>query len=173
MARFRKADQGLIFASCIFNHKEFSLDRLETLWRGRYQLSGVNHPKFNPSLQYYSKEMGPHLQRVIIWSDLPYEREEMVAGKLWADCIERESSIAGKRTVNIDVGLILKEQVLLSTSKPYSHRIYLRDGVWAELTYTYENKSYHFLPWTYPDYQNPEKVELFNSLRLGLFPKKS
>ncbi len=71
--------------------------------------------------------------------------------------------------VNIDIGAVYKEQVLLSTSKPYSHRIYLRDGVHAELTYTYENKSYHFLPWTYPDYQHEEKLEFFNSLRKRLF----
>ncbi|MCO4755130.1 MAG: DUF4416 family protein [Bacteriovoracaceae bacterium] len=169
MAQLKVADKGLIFASCIFNPEQFSLERLLSVWAQRYSLSGTFNPEFNPSLQYYSKEMGSDLQRVILWSDELYIREELIEGKLWADGVESQSLLEGNRVVNIDMGLLLKEQMLLATSKPYAHRIYLRDGVYVDLTYKYENKSYNFLPWTYPDYQSGEKVELFNSLRPILF----
>ncbi|MEX0797878.1 MAG: DUF4416 family protein [Bacteriovoracaceae bacterium] len=171
MARLRKADQGLIFTSCLFNQDELALETVQNLWGRRYKLSGKEFPKFNPSLDYYSKEMGENLKRVFFWSNEFFEREELIEGKLWSHELEQEFSVDGKRSLNMDIGVILKEQVLLATSKPYAHRIYLRKGVWAELTYIYENKSYHFLPWTYPDYRCSEKIKLFNSLRPGLFSK--
>lgn len=169
MGKLRKAEPGLIFASVILNADSFDFESFNKVWTDRYELENTFEPEFNPSLEYYSKEMGDNLKRYIICTSKPREREEMIDGKLWADSIEQETAIEGNRQLNIDIGLVLKEQVLLSTSKPYSHRIYLRDSIWAELTYTYENKSYHFLPWTYPDYQSEEKIKLFNSLRLGLF----
>ncbi len=58
-----------------------------------------------------------------------------------------------------------KEQVLLATGKPYSHRIYLSDGVFAELVYYFKEKSFHKVSWTYPDYQHEEKIKFFNSIR--------
>lgn len=168
MARLRQADSGIIFASCIYNVDAFSLDRLKELWNSRYCLGGFEEPSFNPSLSYYSKEMGENIKRVLLWADGAYPRGELVEGKLWADSFEQETSVEGARVVNIDIGIILKEQMLLSTSKPYSHRIFLRDGVWAELNYIFENKTYRSLPWTYPDYQCEQKVALFNSLRQSL-----
>lgn len=168
MGKLRAPSDGLIFASVLVR-PEISKEKLKELWTARYSYDGEFRPQFNPSKDYYSKEMGPDLTRIIVWDNTSFQREELVAGKLWADGIEQENLINGARSINIDIGMVFKEQVLLSTSKPYSHRIYLKDGVHAELTYTYENKSYHFLPWTYPDYQHEEKLGFFNSLRKRLF----
>ena len=169
MGKLITPTEGLVFASVLYQPGELSHEDLLKIWKQRYKLDGEFAPEFNPSKEYYSKEMGVGLERVLFWDKRPFPREELVLGKLWADSIEQEKLINGARLVNIDIGMVFKEQVLLSTSKPYSHRIYLRDGVHAELTYTYENKSYHFLPWTYPDYQHQEKLEFFNSLRKRLF----
>jgi len=169
MATLKTADQGLIFTSCIFNIDKVSVQNIESIWKERYELSGSLEPELSPSFRYYSKEMGSNLKRLIIWGNIHYPREELVAGKLWADNIESEHLEAGNRTINMDIGLLVKEQMVLATSKPYAHRVYLGSGVYADLTYKYENKSYQFLPWTYPDYKCPEKVNLFNSLRTRLF----
>jgi Domain of unknown function (DUF4416) len=55
------------------------------------------------------------------------------------------------RTVNLDPGLLTEENVLLATGKNYSHRVYLRDGVFADLALVYRKGEYRPLPWTYPD----------------------
>lgn len=169
MLELKEASPGIIFASVIFNTTHITLNEFKDLWSERFDLFECFHPEFNPSLEYYAKEMGDQLQRIIIVSSTKVQREQMIVEKLWATEFERVNSENNKRFLNIDIGLITLEQILLSTSKPYSHRIYLRDGVYAELTYKYENKSYHFLPWTYPDYQHAEKVSFFNSLRTRLF----
>lgn len=168
MLNLSSATNACLFASIIFND-QIKLDEVKSLWSERFDLFEMVEPQFNPSLDYYSKEMGENLKRVIFFSSKKVPREQMVTEKLWATDIEAQNAPNNKRNLNIDMGLICLEQVLLSTSKPYAHRIYLNDGVYAELTYKYENKSYHFLPWTYPDYQHPEKIELFNSLRSRLF----
>lgn len=168
MLKLTPATEGCLFASVIFS-QEYSLDEIMKLWSERFDLFETIEPEFNPSLKYYSKEMGDDLKRVILFSSNKVHREQMITEKLWATEIEAKTAKDNKRSLNIDMGIICLEQVLLSTSKPYAHRIYLNNGVYAELTYTYENKSYHFLPWTYPDYQHQEKIELFNSLRSRLF----
>ena len=168
MLKLTAATEACLFASIIFND-QISLDEVKTLWSDRFDLFEMVEPQFNPSLEYYSKEMGDNLNRVILFSSKKVSREQMITEKLWATQVEAENAPNNKRNLNIDMGLICLEQVLLSTSKPYAHRIYLNNGVYAELTYTYENKSYHFLPWTYPDYQHQEKIDLFNSLRSRLF----
>tara|TARA_B100001971_G_C18268008_1_gene596072 strand:- start:4163 stop:4669 length:507 start_codon:yes stop_codon:yes gene_type:complete len=168
MLELNAATPGIIFASIIFNSKH-SLEDIQSIWSEKLDLAEMYWPEFNPSIEYYSKEMGNDLKRVIFFSSNKVPREEMINLKLWATEKERLSSNDNKRSLNIDIGLMCLEQVLLSTSKPYSHRIYLNHGVYAELTYKYENKSYHFLPWTYPDYQHQEKVDFFNSMRSRLF----
>lgn len=168
MLKLTPATQGVIFASIIYN-KSQSLNEIKKIWSEHFDLYEAYTPNFNPSLEYYSKEMGEHLERVIFFSSLKVERTQMIDFKVWATSIESKYAENNKRSLNIDIGILCLEQVLLSTSKPYSHRIYLNKGVYAELTYKYENKSYHFLPWTYPDYQHQEKVDFFNSMRSRLF----
>ena len=42
---------------------------------------------------------------------------------------------------------------LLATTKDQSHRIYLRDGIFAEVTLRFQAGAYEPWPWTYADYR--------------------
>jgi len=57
------------------------------------------------------------------------------------------------------------EHVVLATTKGYSHRIYLGEGIFADLTLLYENGTYRPLQWTYPDYGGDELIGLLNRWR--------
>jgi hypothetical protein len=57
------------------------------------------------------------------------------------------------------------ENICLATTKPYSHRIYINQGIWAEVTLIYQGNSFHKLEWTYPDYASNELIRIFNELR--------
>jgi len=59
----------------------------------------------------------------------------------------------------------LPDKLVLATTKPCGHRPYLGQGIYADLTLTYQNKSYQPLPWTYPDYAAQEIIQMFNHLR--------
>jgi hypothetical protein len=66
--------------------------------------------------------------------------------------IEKKFSTHGKRRINIDPGYITHERFVLATGKNYTHRIYVGNGIFADLTLIYQRGGFQTLPWTYPDY---------------------
>jgi len=80
--------------------------------------------------------------------------------KLFTNDLEREYSIDDRRTVNIDPGYLLHERFVLATGKNYSHRIYIGNEIYADLTLVYLKGHYNKMPWTYPDYAS-ENVMTF------------
>ncbi|HIC91403.1 MAG TPA: DUF4416 family protein, partial [Syntrophaceae bacterium] len=85
--------------------------------------------------------------------------------KLYTNSIEKHFCIDHKRRVNIDPGYITPERLVLATGKNYSHRIYLRDGIYADLTLIFKKGSFRPLEWTYPDYATSQVIELMNAIR--------
>lgn len=114
---------------------------------------------------YYENEMGKGLKRkFIFFSDL-INPEKLPDIKTRALKIERKYMKDGRRRINIDPGYIHPAKVVLSTRKDYSHRIYLRDGVYAEVTLHYLDHSFQPFSHTYPDFKSKEYIELFNKIR--------
>lgn len=114
---------------------------------------------------YYENEMGKGLKRkFIFFSDL-INPEKLPDIKTRALEIERKYMKDGRRRINIDPGYIHPAKVVLSTRKDYSHRIYLRDGVYAEVTLHYLDHSFQPFPHTYPDFKSESYIELFNKIR--------
>ncbi len=71
----------------------------------------------------------------------------------------------GGRKVNIDPGYLAAAKFVLATGKDYSHRIYLRQGIYGDLTLIFKRGSFQPLSWTYPDYGSPPLLDLINLLR--------
>lgn len=141
---------------------EFIRNEIEQKWgKSVAELS----PKVFPMKDYYSKEMGSPLSRIYLVIEGKFERETLVEAKNWSMEKESETAKEGNRTINIDPGLICLEQLLLISTKPYSHRIYLKDNLYAELTYQFQDKKFTPLPWTYPDYVELEVIDFFTNSR--------
>ncbi len=110
--------------------------------------------------EYYAREMGtPLVRRFVVAADLA-ARDALADAKAAAERIEEALAVGGRRTVNVDPGHLTEESFILATGKNYSHRVYLRDGVFADLTLVYRTGAYRALPWTYPDYAS-EAVRAF------------
>lgn len=120
---------------------------------------------------YYGDEMGSPLYRTLIAFSTLVSRDSLPEVKNKSNEIEDALKDREKRTVNIDPGILSMENICLATTKPYSHRIYLSKGIWAEITLMYRKDSYQALPWTYPDYASPDLIKIFNELR-GLYKEK-
>lgn len=115
---------------------------------------------------YYTKEMGPNLFRYLITFQSLISPSSLAEIKHTTNWIEEKYSAPnGNRRINIDPGYLCLEHVILATTKGYTHRPYLRDGIYADLTLIYRSKSFQTLEWTYPDYRQPQIVELFNRWR--------
>lgn len=117
---------------------------------------------------YYAAEMGEPLFRQFLVSTEPVPRDALPDVKLLLERIENDTADGGRRTVNLDPGLLAAENFVLATGKNFSHRIYLRDGVFADLTLEFRGGEYRALPWTYPDYASAEIRGLLGALRAEL-----
>ena len=165
MSKLLEPTKVKYFFSILFDMKSHGPSDIETIVLEKIREIHSFEPQFNPLTEYYSKEMGDNLKRVIYYSLVPESRNLFVPLKLWATEKEIHHSLDNLRTLNIDVGYVAKEQVLLATGKPYSHRIFLESGIYAELVYFFKEKTFHKVPWTYPDYQHQEKIDFFNRIR--------
>ena len=109
--------------------------------------------------------MGGSLKRVFLSCDRPVDLKNIHMTKLKTNIIEREFSQGGKRSVNIDPGYLDLSKLILFSTKDYSHRIYLADGIFAEVTLFFKDKTFNAWPWTYPDYKSGEYISVFNAIR--------
>ena len=60
---------------------------------------------------------------------------------------------------------MLSSKIILASCKDFSHRIYLGDGVYGEITLQYTKGGFQILPWTFPDYRKEEYHVFFDNLR--------
>ena len=118
---------------------------------------------------YYKQEMGEELMRSFLAFEQPITPTILPDIKHETIELEKEFGqiINGSihRKVNIDPGYLTPAKVVLATTKNYSHRIYLRRGIFAELTYIATKSGWQTLPWTYPDYRLQEVLEFFIHFR--------
>ena len=114
---------------------------------------------------YYEKEMGAPLFRRMFAFEKLIQQNDLAAIKLATNHIEQEYSQNGKRRVNIDPGYMLHERFVLASGKNFSHRIYLDQGIYADLTLLYSNGSFQILPWTYPDYADRAMFTILEQIR--------
>jgi len=105
---------------------------------------------------YYQDEMGRGLVRYIVSFTGPHRADVLVGAK--RGCIELEKGCANtagdklNRTINIDIGYLDHHKVVLASTKAAGHKIYLDDGIYADLALRYTNKSWQPLPWSFPDF---------------------
>ena len=69
------------------------------------------------------------------------------------------------RPVNLDPGLIEPSKLVLATTKNYSHRIYIGQRMYAEVTLVFDKGNWCAMPYTYPDYRQACYHEFFSQVR--------
>ena len=116
---------------------------------------------------YYVDELGEGILRKYIAFEKLIDIVRLPDIKIWTNEIEKKFSDkdSGKRKINIDPGYLTLSKMILATTKNYSHRIYLRDGIYAEVTLHYHKKSFTPWDWTYPDYKLEKTINFFNKVR--------
>ena len=114
---------------------------------------------------YYNQELGVPIKRRFISFEELVPPDRLVELKLFTYELERKNVRDGNRIFNLDPGIISLERLVLATFKEFTHRIYLRDKVWADLTLIYSNKGWVSLPWTYPDYKSKRLQDILFNIR--------
>lgn len=114
---------------------------------------------------YYQREFGtPLIRRLISFKKL-VDQDRLKDVKLWTHEVEQAHAHDGKRLFNLDPGLLTLERLVLATGKNFSHRVYLGEGIFADLTLLFQGGGWKTLPWTFPDYGGPALQALLTEMR--------
>jgi hypothetical protein len=124
---------------------------------------------------YYAASMGPDLRKQIWVMERLTPLDSLADHKRSAIRLEHELVATGQfpesRPLNLDPGLLNLGKFMLATTKDKDHRIYLRDGIFAEVTLRYCDKEYVPWPWTYADYRE-DAVRNFLNLAREYYKKR-
>jgi hypothetical protein len=118
---------------------------------------------------HYKDELGwPILKQFIFFKKMP-DPGTIADIKLKTNEIEDSLSLDGKRRINLDPGYLTLAKIVLASTKNYSHRIYLKKGIYGEVTLIYY-KDGTFKPhlFTYRDYQDKASIDVFLHARATL-----
>ena len=114
---------------------------------------------------YYAREFGAPLKRQFISFTELILPENLPRIKITTNRIEQKLSRQGLRVINIDPGYLNLAKLILASTKDYRHRVYLNQGIYAEVTLFYQDKSFTPWEWTYPDYKTSDYIAVFNRIR--------
>ncbi|MCX5675974.1 MAG: DUF4416 family protein [Planctomycetota bacterium] len=119
--------------------------------------------------EYYRDEMGQPLVRLFVSFDRLISPDQLASVKRLTNEVENRMAEAGQwpvlRPMNLDPGYIAPSKLILASTKDFSHRIHLREGIYAEVTLLYVRGEWKELQWTYPDYRTPAYHDFFTRVR--------
>jgi len=125
--------------------------RMEGHW-GPIDFSGPSH-SFDMT-DYYESEMGPNLQRRLLSFQHLVPPESLREAKLTANAIEDAMTRQQGRRVNLDVGYLDHNKIVLGSVKSAGHKIHLGQGIYADLVARYGHGRYQPFEWTFPDFRD-------------------
>ena len=130
----------------------------------------IESPRFDfVETEFYHETMGTDLKKQFFAYSKLIDPEKIAAAKIAANQWEREfaktSQWPVQRPLNIDPGYVTEAKLVLATTKDRDHRIYLQQGIFAEVTLHYHDRQWRSDRWTYPDYQRADFQEFFSKCR--------
>ena len=147
-----------IFVLGVFSHVE--KDRQAVLWECEQRYGKIIHRSelfdFDET-DYYEEEFGERLERRWYVFSKPFKLSRIVERKRQMNQVEKQFSKNGDRQFNIDPGYVTGSKFVLTSRKNHSHRIYLRRGVYAEVTLQFRNGRWEEYRWTFPDLSGEER----------------
>ena len=169
MARIQTPPPGQLIVSIIYSHIDAVVDALKLLEKqfGRVRCETVDIP-YSCS-DRYEEEMGPKLVRRLFSFEKKVERDSLPEIKSVCRKIERQlSDQVGDyffRAANLDPGILTPDNLVMASNREYNHRIYLADGVFADIQLIWAHGQFTRLPWTNHDFCEDEVVDFLLRVR--------
>lgn len=123
---------------------------------------------------YYRDELGTGILRKFVFFEKLFDPAILPAVKHFTNTLEYSCSThhdsLARRTINLDPGYVTEAKVVLASTKDFAHRMYIGNGIYAEVTlrYSAHKRSFEAVDHTYPDFREATHLQLFNLCRTGL-----
>ena len=165
MAQISQPEPVKFFVGVI--HRTGQLDAVRRAFRRSFgAIDAESEPVPFDFTDYYERQMGKGLQRVFMSFARLIDPGRLAEIKTATNRMEsrfRDPTVV--RSVNLDPGYLTEGAIVLASTKSAGHRIYLGNGIYAELTLVYERRRYAPLAWTYPDFRTEGYRTFFQALR--------
>lgn len=111
---------------------------------------------------YYEPEMGSGLYRGVVSFEKTIPAETIALEKKRSNALEQTmAGEASMRHVNIDIGYMDLDKVVLPSYKRGPYKLYAGGGVWLDMLLTYAKGSFHPTKWAFEDFvRNPYQHDL-------------
>jgi hypothetical protein len=169
MAASRTPDPVLLITAAFSRHADALAWGRDELVKAFGPLGVVAEPFAFIETDYYAATMGQGLlKQLLAFRDL-IQPDSLADIKIQTNSLECRLTELGvfpeARPLNLDPGLLALGKLILATTKDQGHRIYLRNGIFAEVTLRYQAGLFEAWPWTYADYRRPEVHAFLQSAR--------
>jgi hypothetical protein len=110
--------------------------------------------------EYYAPSMGQTIVRGFFVFEQLADPAGLTDWKLAAHTIEENLRLVlapsgtPTRPINVDPGYLAGSKIVLASTKDFAHRIYLRDGIFAEITMNYRKDAWESHYFTFPDFKS-------------------
>ena len=165
MAVVEKPVPVKLIVGVMYAEERFFDSAVEELVSGHGPIDHTSPEIADEHYRFYGDEMGTGLVKRILSFERLVDPATLPDVKIHTHTLEQTLSVAGRRRVNLDPGILSAGNVVLASAKPRPRRIYLRDGIYAELELTYQSGRFQVLPWTYPDFRREEVLAFLEEVR--------
>lgn len=118
---------------------------------------------------YYNADMGTSLKKCFWAFADRFDPQQLAEAKHETNRWEAEYADFGRhpepRPLNLDPGYLTLGKLVLASTKDFAHRIYLRDGIYAEVTLFYRRHQWEHHQFTFADYRRADYQAFFSKCR--------
>ena len=176
MGNLRNSTASLLMAACFSRHQDalaWAEEQLQPVY-GPILLRSADYAFHHT--RYYEQEMGAELRKRLIVFEPLAPPDCLPAVKRHTIQLEQTLAASGRfpeaRPLNLDPGLVQLGKFLLASTKDQGHRIFLRDGIFAEVTLRFHAGVFEPWPWTYADYREPDVLRFLGEARTLLAARR-
>lgn len=103
---------------------------------------------------YYESEMGKNLYRRLVSFENLVQPEKLAEFKLKTNQIELQNSGPSGRNINLDIGYLDHNKLVLASAKAAGQKIYVGQGIYADLIARFRHGNYQSFEWTFIDFKD-------------------
>lgn len=170
MGEIRPHPPVLLLLAAFSRHAEaldWAVQKAAACWG---PIAVASDPLAFDATRYYEATMGQDLKKKLVAFERLVDPAVLVACKqqanLWEEAYRKAETWPEPRPLNLDPGYLTEAKLVLATTKDRDHRVYLDQGIYAEVTLYYQRgHGWQARPWTYPDYRTPPYHEFLNRCR--------
>ncbi len=153
MATATTPSKVILFLGIMFRDENERRSAIEEFSKRYGNVSASTEPlNFSYFSEYYDSEMGGEVKKSYLLFEELIDREQLSGIKSFTNELEKKYGTDELRPINLDPGYLTRDKFVLASAKDFAHRIYIGDGIYAEVTLHFHQGKTKFFSWTYKDY---------------------